>query len=405
MTRRPWKWRPIPLGLVSGHVGLVRLFQETPLLVSCQTFSFCTTTSARLVHHRARSWQKARHLAHEGFVMPDFARIVQDYRPRALSAARWQVVAPFVRPLALDHLVPTAVSAESLRNDTLALAWTATIAVEHLGAQLTVEDVLSPSTIEYAIGVSPWTTRVKGARRSTLVALGRALNPEWPFGDTAVAYGYEAPDAPYTAEEHRQLVQWSYSLGTDYQRASARTYLALGLGAGLRSKEMATLTRSDVTVDAAGVLVTARGYRGAGTREVPVRAEWEQVVGTQVRALPTSNSLVLFPQRAHATTESVAAILTRIGKPEHIRLDSRRLRTTWVVALLQEFVPEAVVASAAGLASLQHFTSWLPEVDTRGEQARALLRGGLGVVDPDETDAGTDTTPRRPALRLVTSNQ
>lgn len=101
----------------------------------------------------------------------------------------------------------------------------------------------------------------------------------------------------------------------------------------------------------------------------------------------------------------MAAILTRIGKPEHIRLDSRRLRTTWVVALLQEFVPEAVVASAAGLASLQHFTSWLPEVDTRGEQARALLRGGLGVVDPDETDAGTDTTPRRPALRLVTSNQ
>ena len=50
-----------------------------------------------------------------------------------------------------------------------------------------------------------------------------------------------------------------------------------------------------------------------------------------MRALPTSHSLVLFPQRAHATTESVAAILTRIGKPEHVRLDSRRLRTTWAV--------------------------------------------------------------------------
>ncbi|WP_141747443.1 hypothetical protein [Corynebacterium sp. HMSC063G05] len=65
--------------------------------------------------------------------MPDFARIVRDYRPRVLSAAQWQIVAPFVRPLALAYLAPAVVSAESLRNDTLALAWTAIIAVEHLG--------------------------------------------------------------------------------------------------------------------------------------------------------------------------------------------------------------------------------------------------------------------------------
>lgn len=68
----------MPLGLVSSYTGLVSLFQETPLLVSCQTFSYCTTTSARLVHHRACSWQQESYLAHEGFVMPDFARIVQD---------------------------------------------------------------------------------------------------------------------------------------------------------------------------------------------------------------------------------------------------------------------------------------------------------------------------------------
>ncbi|OFL71195.1 hypothetical protein HMPREF2751_05405 [Corynebacterium sp. HMSC063G05] len=61
--------------------------------------------------------------------------------------------------------------------------------------------MLSPATIEYAIGVSPWPSRVKGARRPVIVALGRKLNPEWPFGDATVAYGYEAPDAPYTVKE------------------------------------------------------------------------------------------------------------------------------------------------------------------------------------------------------------
>ena len=134
-----------------------------------------------------------------------------------------------------------------------------------------------------------------------LVALGRKLSPEWPVGDTAVAYGYAAPAAPYTVEDQRQLVQWSYSLGTDYQRGGARTYLVLGLGAGLRSKEMATLTRSYVTVDAAGVLVTARGYRGAGTREVPVRAEWEQA-----RELLRGNHSAVNPDGTETTTRRPA---------------------------------------------------------------------------------------------------
>ena len=77
-----------------------------------------------------------------------------------------------------------------------------------------------------------------------------------------------------------------------------------------------------------------------------------------------------------------------------------RLRTTWVVGLLREIVPEAVVARAAGLASLQHFTSWLPEVDTQGKQARELLRGNHNALNSD----GTETMTRRPALRLVSNN-
>lgn len=103
-------------------------------------------------------------------------------------------------------------------------------------------------------------------------------------------------------------------------------------------------------------------------------------------------------------------------RPRHHRVCGRHFDTNWQARArplglpstahdvgrwpFREFVPEAVVALAAGLASLQHFTSWLPEVDTEGPQARELLRGKHSAVNP----VGTETTTRRPALRLVTNN-
>lgn len=100
----------------------------------------------------------------------------------------------------------------------LALTWTAHVATMILGRTLTHDGVLAPDVIEYAVNTSPWTTRVRGTRRSVLIRLGRELNPDWPFGETAVRYGYTAPDAPYSDSEVRLLVGWTASHSTDYQR-------------------------------------------------------------------------------------------------------------------------------------------------------------------------------------------
>ena len=80
------------------------------------------------------------------------------------------------------------------------------------------------------------------------------------------------------------------------------------------------------------------------------------------------------PNRAHATTESVAAIASRIGKPPAVALDTRRLRTTWIVGHLHNLVPEPVICQAAGLADLQHFAKWHETAGVPAERARTLLR-------------------------------
>ncbi|MCK7660050.1 hypothetical protein [Corynebacterium antarcticum] len=70
------------------------------------------------------------------------------------------------------------------------------------------------------------------------------------------------------------------------------------------------------------------------------------------------DSLLVFGNRDKDITESVAAILTRVGKPHAVNLDTRRLRTTWIVTLMRDYVPDPIITAAAGLADLQHFAHY-----------------------------------------------
>ncbi len=130
--------------------------------------------------------------------MPDIdnlTNIAHAYVPRLLRTEDWISVRPYVMELSDSHLLGWASSRETLRNDMLALTWTVHVATTVLCRTLTHDGVLAPDVIEYAVNTSPWTTRVRGTRRSVLIRLGRELNPDWPFGETAVRYGYTAPDA------------------------------------------------------------------------------------------------------------------------------------------------------------------------------------------------------------------
>lgn len=294
-----------------------------------------------------------------------------NYIPRAMSATDWAQVRDFTQAVTVEHVLPNGPDRATLRLTMLAVAQAAHVTLDQVGGQLTYTDVFDPLVVEYVVSQTNMSDRAKGVRRSLLYRLGRELNPNWPFDDRTTKYGYKAPDAPYTGQEQDFLAQWARGLSTDYQRAGAMLTLALGLGAGLRAGEMARL-RGSVHADGC-VTVTACGYRDYAPREVPVLAEWEQVV-RDAAGCAGAHGLVLWPNRAHATTESVAAIVSRIGKPHAVALDTRRLRTTWVVGHLHNNVPEAVVCQAAGLTDLQHYARWYHTADVPAERARALLR-------------------------------
>ena len=278
----------------------------------------------------------------------------------AMNKADWVQVCDFTQSVTVEHVLPNEPDRATLRLTMLAVAQAAHVTLHQVGGELTYTDVFDPLVVEYVVSQTGLTDRAKGVRRSLLYRLGRELNPNWPFDDRTT----KAPDVPYTEQEQHFLTQWAGGLSTDYQRAGATLTLALGLGAGLRAGEMARLR---------GVTITAHGYRDTAPRKVPVLAEWEQTVSDAVGGAG-ANDLVLWPNRAHATTESVAAIVSRIGKPHAVAFDTRRLRTTWIVGHMRSLVPEPVICQAAGLTDLQHFAKWHETADVPAEHARALLR-------------------------------
>lgn len=304
----------------------------------------------------------------------DLLQAVAGYVPRSMSPVDWARVRDFTCDVTTNHVLPTEPDRATLRLNMLAVAQAAHVTVTQVGGELTVTDVFDPLVVEYVVSQTGLTDRAKGVRRALLYRLGRELNPNWPFDDRTTKYGYKAPDAPYTDQEQHFLTQWANGLSTDYQRAGATLTLALGLGAGLRAGEMARLRGDDVAVHADGcVTVTAHGHRDLEPREVPVLAVWEHVV-LDARDDTGESGLLLWPNREHATTESVAAILTRIGKPHAVALDTRRLRTTWIVGHMHAHVPESVICQAAGLSDLQHFAQWHETAPMPTEQTRVLLR-------------------------------
>ncbi|MFB7599114.1 hypothetical protein [Streptomyces sp. NPDC056160] len=155
---------------------------------------------------------------------------------------------------------------------------------------------------------------------------------------------------------------------------SALALLALGAGCGLSRREVLAARGTHVTVlPSETVVVTVPG----SDRLVVCRAMWEQVLADRARS--AGDGYLFLPQRQ--TPEPKNGITNWVkrtqgrstGLPE---LKLARLRSSWIVELLRQRVPEDVVAAAAGMSStagLAPYRSWVPKLTA--EATRRMLRG------------------------------
>ncbi|MFI1101044.1 hypothetical protein [Streptomyces melanogenes] len=180
---------------------------------------------------------------------------------------------------------------------------------------------------------------------------------------------------PYTPPELARYLMWARALPPAAGLGgSALSLLALGAGCGFARREVLAVRGSDVTVlPSEAVAVTAPGT----DRVVVCRAMWEEDLAARARA--AGDGYLFLPQRQAADPKN--GISNWVGRtlksPAGLPgLKLARLRSTWIVELLRQRVPEDVIAAAAGMAStagLAPYRAWVPPL-TAAATAR-MLRG------------------------------
>lgn len=306
--------------------------------------------------------------------LTDPFEVIQAYTPTVVSEDRWNEVSGFVRA-AVGETVDAFWSADQTRT-ALRLVTKLCDHVLTTGRDLSVEAVFNEDTVSSFTHyhLTSYTKHVQGSSRAVLRKVGVANNPDFDGPRQRPEYGTDSGSAPYSASEVTALRVWANGERTEERRIQAHLLLALTLGAGLRSCEVAGLTAEGVSQDSLGLTVTASGYRGAAERVVPVEHEWADTIAQAVERAAGTQAWLFRPRRTTAGSGTVTTFTKRSFRPDSA-VDVARARTTWVVNQVRKGVPETAVLKAAGLSDLQHYRRFISSPDHSEEKVRALLHG------------------------------
>ncbi len=303
----------------------------------------------------------------------DVTHVVMNYVPRYVDLHDWLVVREFVQQAVLDS---QPISGDEARRRItivgMMVAWAHRLAGYDLDrTAIFTLDVIG-EWIDQECG--HYSLKVRKMYRARLKSISKTINPEFPDVPNETAYQSAWNPDPYSAEELAEVVGWANGQSTAMRRHKALVLLALTVGAGLYTQEVAALKVSDIEVDDDGVLLHVRGEH---PREVPVLAEWEGVLRELVANVrPVDPEAFAFaPGRTNKKPNVVTRFVQSSNKGGKVEPMTRRMRATWVVEHIKAGVPPQVIAEAAGMVTLRSFDKWLyhyREFET--EEYRCLLR-------------------------------
>jgi integrase len=209
---------------------------------------------------------------------------------------------------------------------------------ERIFRQATVEEFIHLAMLHNARGS-------KATHRATLRLMIEILNPnEMRRGPRPIPRS--SPTEPYTPQDVAALHSWAVSQGTPRRRQDAIALLALGLGAGLATREILGVRVTDVDTRARELQVIVWESR---PRVVPLRADWQRPLYRIMDNLEPKDWLFR-PGRASATTGQITDFLMRARTNLDVR--PSRMRNTWLLGHLTEGTAPADLLRISGLKNL-----------------------------------------------------
>ncbi|WP_181432962.1 MULTISPECIES: site-specific integrase [unclassified Curtobacterium] len=156
---------------------------------------------------------------------------------------------------------------------------------------------------------------------------------------------------PYTNAELGKLVSWAGSMNSELQARNAWALLALGAGCGLTAAEIASCRRSDVELIDGIWWVNVSGERA---RRVPARRQWASALEL---ACDHSEEYLFHGYRLDEYPPRMIQSFVS-DHPAEVRLSPLRLRSGWIVGLIDNGVPPTYIAALAGLANVSSLNDY-----------------------------------------------
>lgn len=266
-----------------------------------------------------------------------------DYRP-INALPYWDVIGGFVSDAVAETSLASGRSERSLYPATVAFVlwcW------QSRGTPLERRRIFRRATVEEFIhlGMLGNTTGSRATHRATLWLMVDTLNPTEMMRSRR-PIPRSAPTKPYASQEVAALYSWATSQGMPRRRRDAIALLALGLGAGLATREILGVRVSDLDALNAGIHVIVWEGR---PRVVPVLATWQRPLHRILDDLDP-NDWLFRSGRASATSGQISDFLLRARTELDVR--PSRMRTTWLLEHLSMGTPPQELLRVSGLKNL-----------------------------------------------------
>lgn len=293
---------------------------------------------------------------------------VSRYVPAAGRAAvAWPLTHVVVRSMAEMSTESPSNAAKYLSHLADFAAW-----AHGEGVPLTSRHLLDLEVIEryIAVGMTGARDATRATRRAILRRIARRCHPSPADPPPPIAYRRLRP--PYSPAEVDAYLGLAASQPTPNRRRSLQSILHLGLGCGLASRDLAWVTGSDVrSIPAGGVTVRVSG--GTRPRTVTALQAYEDPVARLAQA--AGSRLMIGGHVRGRRNVTRGPLCDVVGGEDLPRLETARLRSTWLLSHLRARTPLPALMQAAGLTTVRPLEDLLGLCPMEADEVHRSLRG------------------------------
>lgn len=275
----------------------------------------------------------------------DIAGVISRYRPNPLkNRPIWAICEAFIKAI-VTALRPTTLS--NARRLLSMISGFVCWAVQDLAAELEPSDIFTDANIRMYVA-----SKLSDRSHAYPVDVTRILGGATTQLTGEMTHRLATSDTPrlppHSTDELSQMLNWAQHLSTPLQRRNANCILALAAGAGMTADEIMRAQVEDVSFDPDGTaFIRTRGPR---ERLVPVTALWTPALE---RALDRRRHGPIFT--GHRSEELLAhglhGFLTDTAT--HVRPHPTRLRSGYIVGLIDALVPWDLILELSGLTTIK----------------------------------------------------